>query len=70
MKTALQIFNLMTYSRRVARNSSWGRDCFGGLGSEPPAAGGWGLGAKPAGGKGVWGREPPELGDFYDFQQK
>ena len=32
-------------TRRVARNSQWG-GYFRGLGSEPPAAGGWGFGGK------------------------
>ena len=37
-----------------------GGGCFGGLGAEPPAAGGWGFGgiAPAAGGTGVWGRSP------------
>ena len=48
----------------IARNSQWG-GCFGGLGAEPPAAGGqWGSGGEgPSGRKlGVWGQspQPPE----------
>ena len=56
-------FVFVSAARRVARNSQWG-GCLGGLGAEPPAAGGqWeagGLGAKPpaAGGTGVWGQSP------------
>ena len=30
-------------TRCVARNSQWGGGCFGGLGAEIPAAGGWGF---------------------------
>jgi len=40
----------------------------GGLGSEPPAVGGhWGSGGFAAGGKEVWERGIPELGDFCNF---
>jgi len=55
-------------------------DCCGGLGAEPPAAGGqWGSeGEAPscqrlapvAGGKGVWGRSPQRLAILKIFQQK
>ena len=36
------------------------RAVFGGLGAEPPAAGGWGFGGKApaAGGRGIWGEAP------------
>ena len=59
-------FGRIFRARRVARNLQWG-GCLGGLGAEPPAAGGqWesgGLGAKlpAAGGTGVWGRSPQRL---------
>ena len=51
-------------TRRVARNSQWG-GCFGGLGAEPPAAGGqWGSGGEAPSRRrlGVWGQspQPPE----------
>ena len=51
-------------SRRVARNSQWG-GCLGGLGTEPPAAGGqWGSGGEAPSCRrlGVWGQspQPPE----------
>ena len=50
--------------RRVARNSQWG-GCLGGLGAEPPAAGGqWGSGGEAPSCRrlGVWGQnpQPPE----------
>ena len=42
----VEVFNHNTNAaRRVARNSQWG-SCVGGLGEEPPAAGGWGFRGK------------------------
>ena len=50
----------VSQARRVARNLQWG-GCLGGLGAEPPAAGGqWGSGGKApsAGGWGFGGKAP------------
>ena len=60
MKLRVFVLKIATLGRRVARNLQW-RGCFGGLGAEPPAAGGqWGLGANPpaAGGWGFGGKAP------------
>ena len=60
----LKALNVMHCNKQVRSQKFAMGSCFGGLGAEPPAAGGqWGsgdLGAKPpaAGGTRVWDRSP------------
>ena len=63
------IINSAKRGRRVAKNLQFG-GCFGCLGAEPAAAGGYrGLWANPpaAGGTGVWGRSPQRLKILHFF---
>ena len=52
---------MIVAGRRVARNSQWGGGYLGGLGAEPPTAGGqWGSGGEVPSCRrlGVWGQSP------------
>ena len=63
------IINSAKRGKHIARNSQL-RGCYGGLGAEPPAAGGyWGSGGKAPSRRrhGGLGAEPPALENFAFF---